>query len=382
MHRHPRTVLTALAAALVAAFFVLAPPAQAADTPLPWAGGFDVGGVPHGSNGSSCGTGSADGPDSAADQYSSVQEMGNTNCTSSVAFVGDHLRTADSRRALRIVIGPNQQREALASKLTWTPDGTGRVDQWYGWSMMFGSDWKLSELAHSWDDPISWRTTGANGSLNFSIDTNSTGDHSKPQQTYSTPHLSLRRNTVRNQQGFYGDGLGLDKIDMGPVVVGQWMDFVCHIRWSTTSSNAYRACWRGGKLMGERRSLNAVDSKPHHWRIEQYQDTNIPHPRTSWYDNVSAGTSYAQVDPSRGGTAPTTATTGTSSGTSSAPAVQPAAPAAPAPVDLSQLFDPVVPSTSAPMTLQPAPPVTQPAAPPSWGVDWMGPDSWWSLGGL
>ncbi len=49
--------------------------------------------------------------------------------------------------------------------------------------------------------------------------------------------MMLRRNTVKDKEGFYTDGLGLDKIDAGPIVKGQWMDFVVHIRWSTTSTN-------------------------------------------------------------------------------------------------------------------------------------------------
>jgi hypothetical protein len=144
-----------------------------------WSGDFESGGVPHGANGLSCGTGTADGPDSAADQYASVEEMGNTACTNAVSLSGVRTRTADSKRSLRIVMGAAQQRELAASKFTWTPDDKGSVDQWYGFSIYYDSaDWLLggglaSEVSgSSWHTPVAWRMDGDNGSLNFSGDMN------------------------------------------------------------------------------------------------------------------------------------------------------------------------------------------------------------------
>lgn len=264
--------------------------------------GFDVGGVPHGSNGKACNTGAADGPDATADQYGSVQEMGNTACTNQVSFTSAKTRNARSAKSMKIVMGANQQREYAQSKFAFTPDAKGTVDQWYGFSMYYDpADWKLSELSGSqWDDPFSWRTQGANGSLNLSSDTNDSDSVSgQTVHNYSTPHFSLRRNTVLNQSGFYKDGKGLDKIDLGPVVLGKWMDFVVHVRWSTTSTNAVREAWRDGVYMGKKTTLNAVDTNVHHIRVGQYQATNIPHARTSYFDNVRVGTSYAAVDPSK-----------------------------------------------------------------------------------
>ena len=92
---------------------------------------------------------------------------------------------------------------------------------------------------------------------------------------------------------------GLDKLDLGPIVSGRWMDFVCHIRWSTTSTNALRECWRDGVYMGASRTVNAVAGNRHYLRIGQYQETNIGHTRTTYFDNVRIGTSYAAVDPAR-----------------------------------------------------------------------------------
>ena len=100
-------------------------------------------------------------------------------------------------------------------------------------------------------------------------------------------------------RGLLHDGKGLDKLDLGPIVTGQWMDFVCHIRWSTTANNALRECWRDGEYMGSRTSLNAVDTNPHTFRAGQYQTTEVDHARTTYVDNVRIGTSYLAVDPSR-----------------------------------------------------------------------------------
>jgi hypothetical protein len=270
-----------------------------------WEGGFDVGGVPEGVNGPSCGTDAAEAPERGADQYSSVEQMGNTACTNQVSLTDERTRTADSARSLRVTIADNQQREQLVSKLSWAPDGKGTVDQWYGFSLYYDSDWALGgglaeEVSSSeWHNPVAWRTEGDNGSLNLSGDMNLDNGNGEPYEEFSEPHMVLRRNTVKDQEGFYDDGKGLDKLDLGPIVVGEWMDFVCHIRWSTTSTNALRECWRDGEYMGKRTTLNAVDTNSHTFRIGQYQTTSIDHPRTTYIDNVRIGTSYAAVDPSR-----------------------------------------------------------------------------------
>ncbi len=271
-----------------------------------WNGDFESGGVPHGANGLSCGTGVGDGPDSAADQYHSVEEMGNSACTSKVSLAGGLTRTPDSKRALRITMGTRQQRELMASKYSWTPDAKGTVDQWYGFSIYYESDWNLvggllKEVSGSaWHSPIGWRMSGGNGSMNFSGDMNLNNGDGRPYQSFATPHMVLRRNTVMFNQGFYKDGAGLDKMDLGPIVTNKWMDFVCHVRWSTTATNALRECWRDGTYMGAKTTVNTVAAMPHELRVGQYQDTVFTHDRTSVFDNVRIGTSYDAVDPSRG----------------------------------------------------------------------------------
>jgi hypothetical protein len=270
-----------------------------------WSGNFERGGVPHGANGRSCGTGKADGGDSRADQYRSIEEMGNTACTNRVSFSRERTRTSDSHRALKVVMGPRQQRELAKSKFGWRPNARGSVNQWYGFSIYYSSDWNqmgglLREISGSdWVNPVGWRTQGANGSLNFSGDMNMSNANGRSYKKFSSPHMILRRNTVRNNEHFYKDGKGLDKMDLGPIVTNKWMDFVCHIRWSTTRHNALRECWRDGHYRGAKTSRNAVDTRVHHLRVGVYQETSIRHTRTMYVDNVRIGTSYRAVDPSR-----------------------------------------------------------------------------------
>ncbi len=261
--------------------------------------------MPHGANGPDCKTGADDGPDSAADEYYSVEEMGNTTCANKVSMSSSRTRTADSKRALKIWMSPGQQREQAQSKYSWTPDAKGSVDQYYGFSMYYENDWAsvgtlLKNISGSdWHNPMAFRMLGDNGSLNFSGDMNMNNDNGKAYKSFSEPHMVLRRNTVKNQQGFYKDGAGLDKIDLGPIVQNKWMDFVCHVRWSTTSTNALRECWRDGTYMGASTTLNAVAANKHFLRLGQYQTTSIGHGRTTYFDNVRIGTTFAAVDPSR-----------------------------------------------------------------------------------
>ncbi len=51
--------------------------------------------------------------------------------------------------------------------------------------------------------------------------------------------------------------------------------------------------------MGGKTSVNAVGTSRHRLRIGQYQTTAINHVRTTYFDNVRIGSSYAAVDPAR-----------------------------------------------------------------------------------
>ncbi len=261
--------------------------------------------MPDGKNGLACRTGADDGPNHADDQYGSTEEMGNVLCTNHVSFSDEITRTPDSKRSLKVTIAPGQQREQLQSKYSWTPDARGSVDQWYGFSMFYAGDWELGggvlkeNSGTYWHNPIAFRMDGPNGSMNFSGDMDMNNANGKPYAKFSEPHMVLRRNTVMNSQGFYTDGAGLDKLDLGPIVSGRWMDFVCHIRWSTTATNALRECWRDGRHMGASTTANAVSAVKHQLRVGQYQTSSITHARTTYVDNVRIGTSYAAVDPAR-----------------------------------------------------------------------------------
>lgn len=270
-----------------------------------WTGGFDSGALPPGRNGSDCHTGREVQTPPRTRGYESIQEQGNTDCSSDVSVTGSRVRTRDSRQSLRIEMGPHQQRELAQSTYTWTPDDHGSVDLWYGMSLYYASDWneggglQKEVSASMWHTPVAWRMQGDNGSLNISGDRNLDNSNGKPYQSFDTPHLVLRRNTVQDRRGLYKDGQGLDKIDLGPLVVGTWIDLVCHIRWSTTSTNALTACWRDGKYRGKRTDRNAVAARPHNLRVGMYQTTAIDHRRTLYVDNVRIGTGYRAVDPAR-----------------------------------------------------------------------------------
>lgn len=265
-----------------------------------WEGGFDRGRIPAGAYGPDC---DDDPPPGDRDEYTSLQQLGNTNCADVVEF-SQRTRSEDSERSLRVSMAAGQQREQLASTFTWRPDDAGSVDQWYGWSMLYADDWRQGELtedvsAEGWHSAISWRTTGDNGSLNISGDMNMDNGDGERFRTFDRPHLVLRRNTVLNGKDFYDDGRGLDKLDLGPIVFGRWMDVVCHIRWSTGREEALRECWRDGEYMGKRTTLNAVDTRTHYFRVGQYQTTAIDYRRTTYFDNVRIGTSRDAVDPAR-----------------------------------------------------------------------------------
>jgi hypothetical protein len=270
-----------------------------------WVGSFDAGAIPPGRNGSDCHTGRDVPTPPRTRGYDSIQEQGNTDCSSDVSVTGSRVRTKDSARSLRIEMGPHQQRELAQSTYAWTPDDHGSVDQWYGVSLYYASDWNeggglQDEVSASeWHTPVAWRMDGDNGSLNISGDLNLDNADGKSYKSFDTPHLVLRRNTLQNRRGLYKDGRGLDKLDLGPLVVGRWIDLVCHIRWSTTSTNALRECWRDGKYRGKQTSRNAVAAKRHYLRVGLYQTTDIDHHRTLYVDNVRIGTGYQAVDPAR-----------------------------------------------------------------------------------
>jgi hypothetical protein len=249
--------------------------------------------------------------------YSSIQCDGNSAQDYGTMSLDSTMnRNSRETKSMKIVMQPNSQRvqpssRAAATPLNgrWTADDVGTVDLWYGWSMWYHTDWgDNTTLANEmnatyWHDPMALRTSGDNGSMNVSGDATDDDGTGPITSTTSTPRtFYLRRNSYIDQNSsFYVnlDGQGLDKIPMGQAVTGQWMDFVVHVRWSTTSTNALREVWRDGVFMGSKTTANAVDTLEHSWRLGLYQETNINHTRTAWYSNCRIGTSYSAVDPTR-----------------------------------------------------------------------------------
>ena len=132
------------------------------------------------------------------------------------------------------------------------------MNQWYGFSLYYASDWnQLGGLGPRGLGPTgitrSGGAPGANGSLNFSGDMNmNNANGTGLQDVLGSAHDAAPQHG-QNHKHFYRDGKGLDKIDLGPIVANRWMDFVCHIRWSTTRHNALRECGRDGQYMGTKR---------------------------------------------------------------------------------------------------------------------------------
>jgi len=277
-------VALGLGVALLASPVVLPSSASGADTGVTWDGSFDDGGVPAGTI-TGGGTGSS--------QYSKIQQWGGAGTSS---LVTDRRRTAGSTHALKAVLPAGAAREQWISDRTWTPDATGSVESWSGFSLYLDEDWDQGKgLAaevngSSWFIPAEWRSTGKDGSLSL------TGTSVEGE-----PRLELRR------RGAFADGLGNDKIDAGPLVTGSWMDFVVHVRWST-AGGAVRELWRDGVLLGRKTSSNASSTAAHALWVGPAQATSITHTRTTFVDNVRMGSSYAAVDPARDRAASTTVT--------------------------------------------------------------------------
>jgi hypothetical protein len=268
----PTRIVAAVAIMLAAAVTSvgLSPlPASAAGRVL-WNGDFDTGGLPRGS---------VTGGGSSRSQYRSIQEMGGPG---RVRLVSSPRRDGASTRSARIHMPAGSQRSQLVSKLKWKPNSSGSTDRWYGTSLYFGDNWDLSQVTTSssqFFNPIAWRCQCPNGSLNVD-------GHSG--------RLWLRRNTRYR----WPDRRGIDLIDLGPIVKGQWIDLVFHIRWSTTTTGALREAWRDGVYMGAKTNRNSVDTSDHYYRVGVYQGTGVTGDRDMWIDNVKIGTSYAAVDPS------------------------------------------------------------------------------------
>lgn len=274
----------------------LTSPATAVDAVL-WNGDVEVGGVPHGTE--CAGTGAQDGADSAIDQYDRIQEGYNlaAGVCGDVAFVSTPTRSETSLRSMRVHMPAGARREQAIAKHLWTPDDKGSVERWFGLSLYIDPDWDLSQVDTSSErflSLVSFRTEGANGSMNVSGE--------------SDGHMALRRNSTF----VWPDGLSYDKIDLGPMTKGKWIDLIFHIKFSTTTTGALREVWRDGVLMGSKTSRNTVDTLQHYFRVGVYQGPGVTDDRTTYFDNVKIGASYAAVDPApQATTTAGTATTAT-----------------------------------------------------------------------
>lgn len=202
-----------------------------------------------------------------------------------------------SGKAVRLAMPPSRGVEADVPSRRFvypTPDlrWNSGDDAWYGISIYVDEDWDLNQIGDTREHFLAmfsmrWTdlSTSKNGPGNGIGVDRVAGD--------SVPHFVADRET----RGWDYPHPGDDRIDLGPVVKGEWIDFVIHIKWSASPDSGVREYWRDGKLMGRSTKQNmGTDAEVHH-RMGIYQGTAVDHERRLYWDNHRVGNSYAEVNP-------------------------------------------------------------------------------------
>jgi hypothetical protein len=167
------------------------------------------------------------------------------------------------------------------------PNGKVSDDRWYGVSVFLAADWNLLQVNNGRDyflaSLLSYRYTqipdnGPGNGINGRIVDGQRVFNSTTNLGPSNPEA--------------GD------INTGPIVKGQWVDFVMHIKWSK-GSDGVREIWRDGAKQGRYSGPTITKDSTFEHRFGIYEGTQVNHTRTLYLDNHRVGTSYAAVDPSR-----------------------------------------------------------------------------------
>ena len=200
-------------------------------------------------------------------------------------------------KAVRLVMPPSAGAEAdVPSRRLVYPEPDLRWnsgdDAWYGISVYVDEDWDLSQIADTREHFLAMfgmRWTDLSGSANGP----GNGIGMDRVAGNSVPHFVADRET----RGWNYRNPGNDRVDLGLVVKGEWIDFVTHIKWSASPDGGVREYWRDGKLVGSSTDQNmGTDAEVHH-RMGIYQGTAVDHDRTLYWDNHRIGSSYAEVNP-------------------------------------------------------------------------------------
>ena len=159
-------------------------------------------------------------------------------------------------------------------------------EYWFGVSMYIGEDWDLSKLSGSsyFAHILGFRWQRDSDKYN------GPGSGINAELVDGSPVFLSRVTT-----GDVGGDTGL--LELGPVVKGQWIDWVIHVKWST-GSDGFRYYYRNGALVGEHHGRNMYQDLPISHRFGLYEGDQVDHTRTLFWDNHRMGTSYAVVDPS------------------------------------------------------------------------------------
>ena len=168
------------------------------------------------------------------------------------------------------------------------PDGEAGQDRWYGFSILLGSDWDLSQVADNRDyflNGIGFRYTGTS--------VNGPGSNVEADVVRGVASLGTGTN-LANTVGATDYG----RQSLGTLVKGRWIDLVYHIKWST-GSDGFREVWRDGVSAGRYAGATLGTDSPFEHRMGFYEGVGVDQTRTLYVDNHRVGTSYAAVDPSR-----------------------------------------------------------------------------------
>lgn len=200
-------------------------------------------------------------------------------------------------------VGVNRYQLVLNTPTITISDGPV-VDRWYAFSIMLGDDWKLEQCGDGGNwfvNLVGFRFTNnsANGPGN-NLDTypaagadNATGGNLTPTA------LPSRWQVSTNISGT--TGIPTARHILGNIVKGQWLDFVLHMGWST-SSNGFREEWLNGVYAGRYDGQTVLNYTPpsgttqnFESRIGVYQGYRIDHVRTIYFGHYRSGTTEADV---------------------------------------------------------------------------------------
>ncbi len=220
--------------------------------------------------------------------YSDGVEEGN----GSLATIDNTDAPDSDGRAIRLTMPASRGSEANVPKrkfldvpnLSWSPG----AEYWYGIRLYFDENWELSEIRDNRDQftsLLSFRYADA--------DINGTGSVKLVQSDLGAPCLVHTRAALSADE--YGDGAGEDPLYLGPVIEEEWIELVCHFKWSHTAENALKECWRDGTWMGRSTRQNmSFDATVSH-RVGIYEGPGVDHERTLYWDDHRIGRSHQAV---------------------------------------------------------------------------------------